>query len=191
MKGKLQTLGSLLQGTLKRFRIERQVHESSCLVLWDRVVGGYLASITQPERFRGGILYVNTRSPSWAQELEFQKTDLIKRMNRRLGSEAVKDIHFQPKGLKRQPLMAQEFPALFETEEWQQTDLSLEDWAYVKEATVSIQDPVLKEKLETMLAHQRKQHRWREAHGWRPCAQCRVLHDTPFSKCPICRLPER
>jgi len=191
MSGKFQAIGSVLQSALKRLHIDRQVHESSCLVLWDRVVGRFLASVTQPERFRSGILYVNTRSPSWAQELEFHKADLIARLNERLGRAVVRDIRFQPKGLKRQPLEASglsdpaEEPAV-----WDHIELNLEEWSRISDEVSDVANPELKSRLESLLIRQTRLFKWREAHGWRPCTQCRALHDTPYPLCPICRLPQ-
>lgn len=59
---------------------------------WESAVGGVIARHAQPSAIRGKKLTVQVDSPVWMQQLSLLKPDLIEKMNRGLGEDAVKDI---------------------------------------------------------------------------------------------------
>lgn len=63
--------------------------------LWDRVVGEVLARNAQPAAFKQRILIVHVSSSAWLQELHFQKSSLIERLNQAAGARIVEDIRFK------------------------------------------------------------------------------------------------
>lgn len=67
----------------------------NAVLLWEAVAEKGLAKHTEALKLQRGILYVLTKSPAWAQELNFLKVDLIAKLNERVGYRAVRDIRFK------------------------------------------------------------------------------------------------
>lgn len=63
--------------------------------VWEAVAGEVIAAHARPEAFKDGLLIVKVAESAWAQQLQFQKKDLIRKVNKALGSELVKDIRFK------------------------------------------------------------------------------------------------
>lgn len=73
----------------------RAVKACQLLALWARVVDQTISQNSQAVKLVNKVLYVTTSSPSWAQELTFLKSDIIKKFNLEAGEEVVTDIRFK------------------------------------------------------------------------------------------------
>ena len=72
-----------LAGRLSEYRIFGQ---------WEKTVGPGIASHAQPVSVRGRKLFLAVDSPAWMQQLSLLKPEIIGKVNRSLGKEAIKDI---------------------------------------------------------------------------------------------------
>jgi len=79
---------------LQKFGIENAVAQNNALNIWNEVVGETVAKNTLPERVEHGIIIVKVSSPTWRQELFFQKNEIIKKINKNIGKNVIKDIRF-------------------------------------------------------------------------------------------------
>jgi len=70
------------------------------LKCWAEVVGSAIASHTQPLSIQRDVLRVATSSAAWAQNLTFERTRLLLKLNEKLPDPLV-DIHFSTAGWKR------------------------------------------------------------------------------------------
>ena len=70
-------VGGLIEDILSNIRPESDKKMMGIWKVWTRVVGEKTASQAQPEAFKGGLLIVKVAGSVWAQQLQFQKTDLI------------------------------------------------------------------------------------------------------------------
>jgi len=61
---------------------------------WDHLVGPRIASHTHAVGFRDGLLQVEVEGSAWMHELGFLKRDLIRKINRHLDSNPVRDVRF-------------------------------------------------------------------------------------------------
>jgi predicted nucleic acid-binding Zn ribbon protein len=82
------TLGSLLrarglQGRLSEYRIVGQ---------WEETVGPVIARHARPQTVRGKKLYLSVDSPAWMQQLSLLKPEIIEKVNRNFGKDAINDI---------------------------------------------------------------------------------------------------
>jgi hypothetical protein len=84
-------VGDALQHVLQRIDPERRLE---LFRVWASEVGAAIAARAEPTAFRDGILSVRVSSAAWMQELQFAKEDIRKRLNQRLGTEAVRDVYF-------------------------------------------------------------------------------------------------
>ena len=61
---------------------------------WDQIIGQSLRSKTQIAQVRGGVLEIIVSSSAVHQQLVFQKTELLKKLQARW-SEKIKDLRFK------------------------------------------------------------------------------------------------
>ena len=83
-----RTLGSLmrargLQSRLSEYRIFGQ---------WEKTVGSLIAGHAQPVSVRGSKLVLVVDSPAWMQQLSLLKPEIIDKVNKSLGREAIREI---------------------------------------------------------------------------------------------------
>ena len=88
-------VGGLIEDILSSIRPESDKKMMGIWKVWARAVGEKISSQAQPEAFKGGLLIVKVAGSVWAQQLQFQKTDLIQKLNSALEEELVKDIRFK------------------------------------------------------------------------------------------------
>lgn len=63
--------------------------------IWEEAVGSLIAKQARPLWIKKGKLRVIVSDSIWLQELEFAKDKIIKKINSKLGKEAVKKIDFR------------------------------------------------------------------------------------------------
>jgi len=90
----VESLSSVIPRVFKQLGLEdgllgwRAVHE------WEQAVGPRIARHTRAVAFREGVLQVEVEGSAWMHELGFLKTDLMRKVNRHLGSRRVKNVRF-------------------------------------------------------------------------------------------------
>jgi len=90
----IETLGAVLEQSLKRLDLEHRLDEYAVWPIWNEVVGAVIARNAQPEKIRNGTLFVKVSSPVWMQQLQFMKDMIAGKLNHRLKGEVVKNIFF-------------------------------------------------------------------------------------------------
>ncbi len=90
----MQSLKTAIDLMLKKFGIDNAVSQNKALNIWDDIVGKTVAKNTEPDRVEHGVIIVKVSSPTWRQELYFQKKEIIKKLNNSIGKKAIKDIRF-------------------------------------------------------------------------------------------------
>lgn len=90
----MESLSGVLPRVFKQLGLEegllgwRAVHE------WEQAVGPRIARHARAVAFREGVLQVEVEGSAWMHELGFLKTDLMRKVNRHLGSRRVKNVRF-------------------------------------------------------------------------------------------------
>jgi predicted nucleic acid-binding Zn ribbon protein len=90
----MQSLKIAIDSMLKKFGIDNAVSQNKALNIWDEIVGKNVAKNTQPDRVEHGVIIVKVSSPTWRQELYFQKNEIIQKINNTIGKNVIKDIRF-------------------------------------------------------------------------------------------------
>jgi hypothetical protein len=78
-----------------REKLKQGFKENRIFAVWEDAVGQTMALHARPERIQRGQLIVFVSDSAWLQELQFLKTDIKKKLNKRLGRGTVRDIRFQ------------------------------------------------------------------------------------------------
>ena len=74
--------------------IKSALNQESAVILWGAVVGKTVSSVTKAERVESGVLVVRVETPVWRQELHMQKSEIIIKINKKIGTKAIRDIRF-------------------------------------------------------------------------------------------------
>ncbi len=90
----MQQLKTAIKDMLKEAGIDKTVSQQSALFLWEEIVGEKIAEKARATDVKHNVLMVQVDTPTWRQELQFQKKDILFKLNKRLGSGTIKDIRF-------------------------------------------------------------------------------------------------
>ncbi len=159
---------------------------------WEAVVGPQVASVTQVEAVRDGVLIVRVKNSSWCLELTLLREDMIRRLNLDLGGRVIRDIQFKGGGLRKvPPKPAPPSPVLPTADDLAGTLPPPEALARADAAVRGIPDAPLRERLRATLLRVARLEAWRRAQGWQPCARCAALTPPGPPLCDVCRALSR
>ena len=74
--------------------IKSALDQESAVILWSAVVGKVISSVTKADRVESGTLIVRVETSVWRQELHMQKEEIINKINRKIGTRAIREIRF-------------------------------------------------------------------------------------------------
>ncbi len=89
-----QSLKSVLNSLLDNAGLTTGINQQKALQSWAEIVGSTIASNTVAEKVEHGILVIRAATPAWRQELLFKKALIIERLNKKLGTQTIRDIRF-------------------------------------------------------------------------------------------------
>ena len=90
----MKHLKKAIQEAVEGAGIKSALDQESAVVLWGVLVGEVVSSVTKAKRVESGSLIVEVESSVWRQELHMQKADIIKKINKKIGTKAIRDIRF-------------------------------------------------------------------------------------------------
>ena len=90
----MEHIGGTLKKLIKKEGLEKEINQQKAIDLWEEVVGQKIKENTEPLEVQFGILTVKTKNPVWRQELQIQKEDIIKSINKKLVKTMIKDLRF-------------------------------------------------------------------------------------------------
>jgi predicted nucleic acid-binding Zn ribbon protein len=196
-RDRTKALAGLLDSQLARLGFADKVREHTAPLVWAEMVGPQVAAATEVDRVKDGVLYVSTRSATWAHELTFYKADILRRINDRVGAAAQKpvitDIRFQNRGLRRKP-GGEKPPPLHPTpEELADVEVAPSDLEKIEESIGVITDEALRERMRRARRSEARLRTWRMENGWAPCPECGELAPPRFPydgtvDCARCRI---
>tara|TARA_B110000438_G_C15739512_1_gene617815 strand:+ start:440 stop:715 length:276 start_codon:yes stop_codon:yes gene_type:complete len=91
----MQHIQQAIKSFLKKTGLESGVEQQEALKIWKETVGGSISKNTEPISVKNGILIIKVSNPAWRQELQIQKTEIIKRLNNKLNKNIIKEIGFK------------------------------------------------------------------------------------------------
>ena len=74
--------------------IKPALDQENAVVLWGVVVGDVVSEVTKAEKVEAGTLVVRVETSVWRQELHMQKKEIINKINKKIGTNAIKEIRF-------------------------------------------------------------------------------------------------
>jgi hypothetical protein len=173
-------VGNLITEQLARLGIENRVRQHMAPRVWAELVGPQVAGATEVEKVQDGVLYISTKSATWASELTFYKNDILRRLNDKLQSSrnsppVIVDIRFLNRGTHRKTSEDERPPNKPTAEELDDVDLSPRELQAIQASIAGIGDSVLKEKMRSARIASAKLQTWRLDNGWGACPNCGEL----------------
>ena len=90
----MKSIKTVLNTYLFKTGLDKGVKQQQAVSLWPTAVGKKIAEKTTVQDVKHGVLVVRVDSPIWAQELQFQKKEVLFKINKTLGKKTIKDIRF-------------------------------------------------------------------------------------------------
>ena len=91
-KSNQQSIRSVIKRVLKNQKLEGRLQELDVLNNCEEVLGKNLMKYISNFSFRGGILVIKMKSAVVRNELFYQKSEILKKINQKTGKEIVKEI---------------------------------------------------------------------------------------------------
>lgn len=90
----MRTLKTALNIFLTKSGLDKGVKQEKAVLVWKDAVGETIAEQTEAEKAEHGTLFVRVSSPTWRQELQLKKSEILELVNKKAGFKAIKDIKF-------------------------------------------------------------------------------------------------
>ena len=90
-----KTLGELIPGVLKGWKLDGSVHTEEVSAAWQEMVGEFISKHTAPDGLKRAVLTVRVLQPAIHHALMAEKPKLLARLQARFGAVVVKDIKFR------------------------------------------------------------------------------------------------
>ncbi len=87
-------VGGVIQGYLERLGFSARLGKQVAVLRWAEIAGPKIAEETEALRIDGDTLVVKVNRAAWRQQLTFLKSELLTRLESKLGKGVIKDIRF-------------------------------------------------------------------------------------------------
>ncbi len=91
---KEENLGNIIMRYLRQSQLETPLNEYRIIQAWADVMGPRVEQFTQNLRIYNQVLYVSLRSAALRNELLMRRSDIVRRLNGKVGAEVIRDIAF-------------------------------------------------------------------------------------------------
>jgi predicted nucleic acid-binding Zn ribbon protein len=86
------SLGDAMRKFLDNSRLKGAVQALQIEEVWEKIMGKTIARYTDKIQIHGQTLFINTAVAPLRQELQFQKDNIIERVNEALGEKVIKEV---------------------------------------------------------------------------------------------------
>ena len=90
----MKHLKKAIEGAIRGAGIRSALDQEAATILWSIVVGDVVSAVTSAERVESGTLIVKVETSVWRQELHLQKDEIINKINKKIGTRAIREIRF-------------------------------------------------------------------------------------------------
>ena len=90
----MEQLKKVLKKTINESGFKKAIDQEDAVSIWGEIVGKNISKVTKATGVDKGTLIIKTESATWRQELHMQKKEIINKINKKIGSIAIKEIRF-------------------------------------------------------------------------------------------------
>ena len=91
-KSNQQSIGAVIRKLLKNQKLEGRLRELDVLKLSEELLGKNIMKYINDLSVKNGILIIKVKSAVVRNELSYQKSEIIKKINEQVGNEILKEI---------------------------------------------------------------------------------------------------
>lgn len=96
IKTRLESISSILSGYFaKNPEAQKKMQQYGLFAIWDEVVGERIAKHAQPLRMMELTLVVRVDHPTWMQELQMLKPELLRKIHAHIAPKLIRDIRLE------------------------------------------------------------------------------------------------
>jgi hypothetical protein len=88
-------MSQVLEEILRSYGLQERIYEYRVFREWPDAVGEQVARHAWPARLQGKTLHIVVDSSPWMQELSLLKTDILDRLNARMGRKLLTNLRFR------------------------------------------------------------------------------------------------
>ena len=88
----MEQLRKVLKKTIENSGFKNAILQENAVFVWPDVVGKNISKISKATNVDKGVLFIKVESATWKQELYMQKNEIINKINKKIGSKAIKEI---------------------------------------------------------------------------------------------------
>ena len=85
-------LSNAINGLFKNLKTNPMFLVGSLENKWEEIIGKHISQATTPIKIERGNLYLKCKNPTWKNELQYQKKELIKQINQHMKTNKIKNI---------------------------------------------------------------------------------------------------
>ena len=85
-------LGNIIKKLMKNPKLADKMEELDALEVWKQLIGTQLQKYVTDAKIYKGVLYVQLNSSTLRNELAYQKSDIINRINKKINKKIIQDI---------------------------------------------------------------------------------------------------
>ncbi len=94
MKKEPEKIGNLILDSIAKMGLTARLEKQSAIVDWPKIVGDVVAAESEAVRIDGDILVVKVHRAAWRQQLVFLKSEILSKLDEKIGKDLIKDIRF-------------------------------------------------------------------------------------------------
>ncbi len=151
-----KSIKTVLNDLVKDMGIGDEIEGNRVFVVWDEVVGDVVAKNAQPQFFRKGMLFIETTSSVWAQELSMMRHCLIDALNERLERSLIREIRFKATATEKMSLDSGGKIAPSVPGDPGRVELEPKDLAEIEMVVKNINDTGIREELKKLIVADKK-----------------------------------
>ena len=88
----MEQLKKVLKKTIENSGFKNALLQERAVSIWPNIVGKNISKISNATSVDKGVLFIKVESATWKQELYMQKNEIINKINKKIGSKAIKEI---------------------------------------------------------------------------------------------------
>ncbi|MCK5779831.1 MAG: DUF721 domain-containing protein [Psychrilyobacter sp.] len=181
MGNKIVTISEMMEISITK---SRQLKEAILKSEWEKIVGD-LSKKSHVIFLKQGKLFVGVENSIWIQHMNFQKKNIIKKINTFLGGDYIKELIFK---------IGKKTPNEYFLEEKEKESihidldnitLSPDEYLDIDKELENLEDIEIKERTKKIIEKSYKRKKYLNLHGYKRC-DCGAYFKSENSKCAVC-----
>ncbi len=183
----VQSIDKVLEEVIRELGLWKGFKRQSALSIWSKAVGEDISERTNPVSIRNGILFVGVTNSMWLQQLIFMKSEILAKLNEKLGGDFVKDIHFRVTHFSYSKTETTTSQSASYSHPSVDVELDEDELKQIDKLLVGFPDQEVRDRLYKFLVKDAKRQKGWAKQGYVKCKLCGAYHKQEEEICPICQ----